>query len=179
VLSDDGFASIPWYSGVDEIRAVWGEPNKTEQVYGYDMEIVVYRGLPIDHPMTFTVFGVHRDDGLLVGNLVMFVSDSLTTETVMSDWTVMVSSLRGKPDCATDESNVELPVAKNTSWCAARDPDCDCDRAAIGVLARYGVSLGHGLVALISVTPEFDSRGSQNVDYFDAVLSATAALISE
>lgn len=153
VISDDGFASVAWYSGAEEIHDVWGKPLRVERVPEPPLDLLIYRGLPIDHELTFTVFVVHPEQGLLTGDLMVFVADSATAAGKLSQWKEMVSSVRGDPVCAFGEGVLSRDqVNMQAQWCSVENMGCECWDAGTDVVlvARYSDYKGFGFVALSS-----------------------------
>ncbi len=171
VLSDDGFASIPWYSSAEEVEAVWGEPLKTEEVNVFGMKMFVYHGLPTDYPETYTIFGVDSEAGLVVGNIVAFAKDSLSAAASMSDWTAGVSAVRGDPVCRSDKSSAELSVALEARWCGVENPVCSCSEATFAIFALFSGNVGVGWLWLVSPSRVFAGLSDESGWSFGTAMS--------
>jgi hypothetical protein len=160
VISDDGFASIPWYSTAEDVEAVWGEPLVNRRGVTSAMDLLLYRGLPFDEELTFTVFVLHDSQELWAGVLMTLVADSATAESMMSRWESMASRARGEPACRADDSGPTWPVDKSASWCGIDSPGCSCQDASLSVFAFYLPEQGHGIVSLLSGSPSLVDQGS-------------------
>jgi hypothetical protein len=177
VISDDGFASIPWHSDAADVEAVWGEPLRVEHVPEPPLDLLIYRGLPFDHELTFTVFVVHAGRGLLAGNLVVYVADSATAERKAALWTDDVSSIRGEPVCTIDPfgGQYEAEVSTQTWWCSFEKPECLCmgdtDLMILGTYDSDRGPMGYGLVWLYAVSPA--DMGDRSLHYYIRVMLQT------
>jgi len=101
------------------------------------------------------VFVVHPEQGLVAGDLVVFVADSATAAGKMKQWTETVSSVRGDPVCAFGEGVLsEDQVSLQAQWCGIETDDCECWDPGVDVAARalYSDYKGFGFVALTSMS---------------------------